>query len=91
MLKEELECLEEGKKNKAKDPKKWSSCIAQAKQKFDVYPSAYANAWAAKCYKSKGGKWKAVSESIAEEIYNSLKDKKYDPDLFNLIKQRKFN
>jgi hypothetical protein len=91
MLKEELECLEEGKKNKAKDPKKWSSCIAQAKQKFDVYPSAYANAWAAECYKSKGGKWKAVSESIAEEIYNSLKDKKYDPDLFNLIKQRKFN
>lgn len=91
MLKEDVECLEEGKKNKAKDPKKWSSCIAQAKKKFDVYPSAYANAWAAKCYKSKGGKWKAISEDIADSIKNSLKNKKYNIDLFDLIKQRKFN
>ena len=29
-----------------------------AKSKFDVYPSAYANGWAAKWYKSKGGGWK---------------------------------
>lgn len=91
MLKEDIECLEEGKKNKAKDPKKWSSCIAQAKKKFDVYPSAYANAWAAKCYKSKGGKWKAISEDMSDKILNTLKDKDYNPDLFNLIKQRKSN
>ena len=91
MLKEEVLCLEEGKKNKAKDPKKWSACIAQAKAKFDVYPSAYANAWAAKCYKSKGGKWKAVSEDIAHDALNSLKDKKYDSNLFGLIEQRSFN
>ena len=31
---------------------------AAAKRKFDVYPSAYANGWAAKNYKSKGGTWK---------------------------------
>ncbi len=37
MLKES-ENLEEATKNKAKNPKKWSSCISQAKQKFDVYP-----------------------------------------------------
>jgi hypothetical protein len=91
MLKEDVECLEEGKKNKPKNPKKWSSCIAQAKKKFDVYPSAYANAWAAKCYKSKGGKWKAISEDISHKILNSLKNKKYDSDLFNLIKQRTSN
>ena len=30
---------------------------AAAKRKFDVYPSAYANAWASKWYKSKGGTW----------------------------------
>ena len=30
-----------------------------AKQKFDVYPSAYANGWAAKWYKSKGGTWRS--------------------------------
>ena len=31
--------------------------IAWAKRTFDTYPSAYANAWAAKNYKSKGGTW----------------------------------
>ena len=31
---------------------------AQAKKKFDVYPSAYANGWAAKKYKAAGGGWK---------------------------------
>ena len=87
MLKES-EVLEEAKKNKAKDPKKWSSCISQAKQKFDVYPSAYANAWAAKCYKSKGGKWKKLTEDIAEYALDTLKGKIYNPDLFGLIKNR---
>ena len=29
-----------------------------ARSKFDVYPSAYANAWAAKQYKKAGGGWK---------------------------------
>ncbi len=35
----------------------WGRAKAAARAKFDVYPSAYANAWAAKWYKSKGGKW----------------------------------
>jgi hypothetical protein len=86
MLKES-EVLEEAK-NKAKDPKKWSSCISQAKQKFDVYPSAYANAWAAKCYKSKGGKWKKLAEDIGYLTLESLKNKNYDPDLYGAISNR---
>jgi hypothetical protein len=86
MLKES-EMLEEAK-NKPKNSKKWSSCISQAKQKFDVYPSAYANAWAAKCYKSKGGKWKKLSESIAMDTLNSLKNQIYNSDLFDLISYR---
>ena len=45
-------------KNVPNDPSLWSSCKAQAKAKFDVYPSAYANGWAAKQYKSKGGTWR---------------------------------
>jgi hypothetical protein len=45
-------------KNCPTDPKKWSASKAAAKAKFDVYPSAYANGWAAKNYKSKGGRWK---------------------------------
>ena len=45
-------------KNCPTDPAKWSASKAAAKAKFDVYPSAYANGWAAKNYKSKGGRWK---------------------------------
>ena len=40
------------------DASKWSSYKSQAKKKFDVYPSAYANGWAAKKYKAAGGGWK---------------------------------
>mgnify|MGYP003681720185 FL=1 len=45
-------------KNVATNPAKWSYYKSQAKKKFDVYPSAYANAWAAKKYKAAGGGWK---------------------------------
>lgn len=45
-------------KNIPNNPSLWSSCKAQAKAKFDVFPSAYANGWAAKQYKSKGGTWR---------------------------------
>tara|TARA_B100002019_G_scaffold17330_2_gene13602 strand:- start:3556 stop:4035 length:480 start_codon:yes stop_codon:yes gene_type:complete len=45
-------------KNVPTDPGKWSYYKSQAKKKFDVYPSAYANAWAAKQYKAAGGGWK---------------------------------
>ena len=45
-------------KNIPNNPSLLSSCKAQAKAKFDVYPSAYANGWAAKQYKSKGGTWR---------------------------------
>lgn len=45
-------------KNCPTDPAKWSASKSAAKSKFDVYPSAYANGWAAKNYKSKGGGWK---------------------------------
>ena len=45
-------------KNCPTDSAKWSASKAAAKKKFDVYPSAYANGWAAKNYKAKGGGWK---------------------------------
>jgi len=44
--------------NKPTNPSKWSYYKSQAKKKFDVYPSAYANAWASKQYKAAGGSWK---------------------------------
>lgn len=57
---EDTEYLEE--KNKPTSPEKWARAKALAKSKFDVYPSAYANAWASKKYKSMGGGWRSVSE-----------------------------
>jgi hypothetical protein len=44
--------------NKPNNPALWSKSKSLAKSKFDVYPSAYANGWAAKHYKSKGGTWR---------------------------------
>jgi hypothetical protein len=54
------------KVNKPTKPALWSSAKSQAKAKFDVYPSAYANAWAAKKYKAMGGTWKTVSTKKAK-------------------------
>ena len=45
-------------KNVPTSPSKWAYWKGQAKKKFDVYPSAYANGWAAKMYKNAGGGWK---------------------------------
>lgn len=54
-------------KNVPTNPKLWSKFKSQAKAKFDVYPSAYANGWAAKQYKAAGGGWKTedVDEALA--------------------------
>jgi|TARA_E500000318_G_C3568240_1_gene216648 hypothetical protein len=35
----------------------YSRVKAAAKRKFDVYPSAYANAWLVREYKKRGGKY----------------------------------
>jgi hypothetical protein len=56
--------------NKPTNPKLWSRAKALAKKKFDVYPSAYANGWASKWYKSKGGGWKSTNESVTIEDAN---------------------
>jgi hypothetical protein len=57
--KEMYEAMEiDESKNCPTNPSKWAASKAAAKRKFDVYPSAYANGWAAKNYKSKGGGWR---------------------------------
>jgi hypothetical protein len=43
------------KKPKPTNPKLYASCKAEAKRKYKVYPSAYANGYLVRCYKSKGG------------------------------------
>jgi len=57
-------------KNVPTNPSKWSYYKAQAKKKFDVYPSAYANAWAAKQYKAAGGGWRTTKENVEEDTVN---------------------
>lgn len=56
-------------KNVPTSPEKWAQAKSQARAKFDVYPSAYANGWAAKKYKAMGGGWKSVSEAKDEREY----------------------
>ena len=63
-INEDMEKLDE--KNVPTSPDKWARAKAMAKSKFDVYPSAYANGWAAKKYKEMGGGWKSVSEAVKE-------------------------
>ena len=40
------------------NPALYARVKAAAKRKFDVYPSAYANAWLVKEYKKRGGKYR---------------------------------
>ena len=37
------------------NPKLYARVKAEAKRKFKVYPSAYANGWLVRTYKSRGG------------------------------------
>jgi hypothetical protein len=64
-------------RNCPNDPGKWSASKALAKSKFDVYPSAYGNAFAAKNYKSKGGTWKKCNEgemnALCEDCWDGYK------------------
>lgn len=65
-MQEDIEALDE--KNVPTSPEKWAQAKSQAKAKFDVYPSAYANGWAAKKYKEMGGGWKSVSEAVKDKF-----------------------
>ena len=44
------------KKSKPKNKSLYSSIKSEAKRKFDVYPSAYANIWISKQYKKRNKK-----------------------------------
>jgi len=54
----EKQYLEE--KNVPTDKALYSRVKAEAKRKFDVYPSAYANAWLVKTYKKRGGGYRTT-------------------------------
>lgn len=47
--------------------KLYAQVKAEAKRLFDVYPSAYANAWLVREYKKRGGGYRTVSKSVSFE------------------------
>jgi hypothetical protein len=75
-------------KNEPTNPELWSRAKSLARSKFDVYPSAYANGWAAKWYKKRGGSWRIKEDAcctecgdmngITEEIFESLGNELYE-------------
>ena len=75
-------CVKE--ENKPTNPKLWAKWKSKAKAKFDVYPSAYANGWAAKGYKSEGGGWKSVSEGVSFDIGSGHKQAQKQAKIRNL-------
>ena len=56
----------ETKANEPTNPGLWAESIREAKRRFKVYPSAYANAWAARRYKAKGGGWRSATKDLRE-------------------------
>jgi hypothetical protein len=58
-------------KNVPTSPEKWARAKSAAKSKFAVYPSAYANGWASKKYKSMGGGWRAEE---VEQLFDVIEE-----------------
>jgi len=52
------------KANVPTDPALYARVKAAAKAKFDVYPSAYANAWLVREYKKRGGGYRVTKENV---------------------------
>lgn len=53
------------RKGEPADKELYNRIKREAKEKFDVYPSAVANAWVVREYKKRGGKYKTESEDKA--------------------------
>ena len=64
------------RKGEPADKELYAEVIRAAKAKFDVYPSAYANAWVVREYKKRGGKYKAESKKKGlQSDSNSIKER----------------
>jgi hypothetical protein len=83
-------------KNAPTNPALWSRAKSLARSKFDVYPSAYANGWASKWYKSKGGGWKSVSEEVehidevSADLLNRYRDAAKTSDTSGMTNTKQF-
>jgi hypothetical protein len=64
--------------SKPSDPRLYARVVQAAKDKFEVYPSAVANAWVVQEYKRRGGTYSS-EKSISLDVWNG----KFDPRKFN--------
>jgi len=55
--------------SKPSNAKLYAQILREAKDKFDVYPSAVANAWVVQEYKRRGGTYK-TEKSVSKSIWN---------------------
>ena len=53
----------------------YSSVKAEAKRKFAVYPSAYANAWLVREYKKRGGTYRKATSGGTKKTTKTRKPK----------------
>ncbi len=53
----------------------YSRVKAEAKRKFDVYPSAYANAWLVREYKKRGGTYRKATSGGTKKARKPAKPK----------------
>lgn len=64
--------------SKPTDPRLYARVVQAAKDKFEVYPSAVANAWVVQEYKRRGGTYSS-EKSINLDLWNG----NFDPRKFN--------
>lgn len=64
---DDFDFLFEGE-NAPTNPELWSRAKAAARSKFDKYPSAYANLYASKWYKKRGGGWRKKKKKANEAL-----------------------
>jgi hypothetical protein len=64
--------------SKPTDPRLYARVVQAAKDKFDVYPSAVANAWVVQEYKRRGGTYSS-EKSVSLDLWNG----QFDPRKFN--------
>jgi len=58
------------------NPKLYARVVQEAKDKFDVYPSAVANSWVVQEYKRRGGMYKSNSQNTTKSIWDGSFDPK---------------
>jgi len=75
--KDKYENVISDRKGEPADKELYARVVAAAKQKFDVYPSAYANGWVVQEYKRRGGKYtvkKDDSDNDVDEVSHQTRD-----------------